>query len=321
MRIRKRDILPFLISLGILGVLLYNTDLQQVVETIQNANSMLILAALVMTFLVMIFRILRWRLFLDAYKLKIKLIDVASSFLASQFLANFTPARVGEASRPYFLKKKYKVSFFNLLPPVIVERFLDLITLLILSVLFFIFYSRFVSGILQAVLLLTFILLIILILIVLKKSVAMRFISLFFRLFSFIKALRKMKPKISKMVSNFFLGVQTLKFARLGPITLITFLTWIFESAILYFSVLALIPGYDFNFMYAIGFISLSMLGGVISSLPGGIGSVEAILFAFFLLIHFSAPLSLSIVLLYRFISFFISTIFFTFFFAREMKL
>ena len=321
MRIRKRDILPFLISFGILGVLLYNTDLQQVVETIQGADLVLLLAALVMTFSVMVSRVVRWKLFLDAYKLKIKPIDIASSFLASQFLANFTPARVGEASRPYFLKKRYKVSFFNLLPPVIVERFLDLITLLILSVLFLLFYSRFVSGILQAVLLLTFALLIALILVVLKKSVALKFVNLFFRLFSFIRAIRKMKPKISKMVSNFFLGVQTMKFARLGPIGFITLLSWIFESAILYFVVLALTGTYDFNFMYAVGFLCLAMLGGVVSSLPGGIGSVEAILFAFFLLIHFSAPLGLSVVLLYRFISFVISTGFFTIFFAREMKL
>jgi len=316
----KRNILPFLISIAILVLLVYNTDMNQVFQIIQNADLLFLLAALLMTFSVMLSRIARWRLFLNAYKFKIKNIDVASSFLASQLLANFTPARLGEASRPYFLKRRYKISFFNLLPSVIVERFLDLIALLILSLLFFIFYSSFVSTILQIVLILTFFLLVLLILVILNKTIALKLMNSFFRILSFVKFVKKLKPKVNDMALNFFKGISSLKFARFGQITLITFLSWIFESAILYFTVLALVSNYQFNFMFAVGFICLSMLGGVISALPGGIGSVEAIIYAFFLLIGFSAPLSLSIVISYRFISFFISNIFFYAFFLREAR-
>jgi len=320
MKVKMRNLIPFLVSLAILAVLVYNTNIGQVAAIIASADMSYILLGIIATVSIMLLRAVRWKMFLDAYRLKIKFIDIASSFLASQFLANFTPGRVGEASRPYFLKKRYKVSFFHLLPPVIVERFLDLIVLLILSAIFFIAYSSFASNVLKVVLVLTAVILIVLILVILKKAVAMKLMGLFFKTFSFIKAVRKLKPKINKIASNFFKGVGTLKFARLGPITAITFLTWILESAILYFSVLALVPGANISFIYAIGFLCLAMLGGVVSSLPGGIGSVEAILFAFFLLMHLSAPLSLSIVILYRFVSFFISTIFFTIFFIREAR-
>ena len=137
---KKRYVISFLISLAILVYLAYQVDISRVGEIISGADMFFVSLAFVGLIASLSLKIVRWGFFLNLYKKKVKPKDVASSLLASLFIANVTPARIGEVSRPYFLKKKYKTSFFEILPSIIIERFLDLIILLIYSVLFLLFF-------------------------------------------------------------------------------------------------------------------------------------------------------------------------------------
>ena len=316
---KKRHIISFAISLVLLLVLFSRVDFSEVSSILSRANPFYISLGAICAFTVLSLRLTRWQVFLDAYKLKIKKFDSASSYLASQFLANLTPARIGEASRAYFLKRRYKTSFFYIIPAVLIERFIDTAVLLLVSLVFFAFFSFFVSTALQLMLLIVSFLLLVFLVVLMDKSLAAWSSKQFFRLFSFIRVVRKVKPDLEKKMENFYKGLSALKSMKSFQIFVLTCLCYVFEGAILYLAALSLSGPY-LPYTFAVGFMALAWIGGALSTLPGGIGSMEAILFTLLLLIGFAAPLALSITILYRFVSFVLAVSFCSIFFFRETR-
>ena len=139
-----------------------------------------------------------------------------------------------------------------------------------------------------------------------------------FLLFGFIPFVKRVGPKVKKMLDNFYKGVGELRSARFVEIIILTLITWLGEATILYLAAVSL--GVQINFVYCVGFYALATLGGVLSSLPGGLGSFEAVVFALLVFIGYPEPISLSIALLYRFLSFGIGISFSAIFFFREIK-
>jgi len=316
---KKRHIISFAISLILLLVLFSRVNFSEVFSILARANSLYIALGALCSFTVLGLRLVRWQIFLDAYKLKINRFDSASSYLASQFLANLTPARIGEASRAYFLKRRYKTSFFYMIPAVLIERFIDTAVLLLISLVFFAFFSFFVSTELKLMLLMVSFLLLALLIIILNKRLAGWSSKQFFRLFSFISLVKKVRPELEKKMENFYKGLVTLKSMKTFQIFVLTCLCYVFEGAILYLAALSLSGPY-LPYTFAVGFMALAWIGGALSTLPGGIGSMETILFALLLLIGFAAPLALSITILYRFVSFVLAVSFCSIFFFREAR-
>lgn len=319
MRIRKRHVISFAISIILLVLLFYKANFSEVISAISKANVTYILFAIICAFTVLGLRLLRWQILLSSYKLKMRRFDVVSSYLASQFLANLTPARVGDVSRPYFLKKRYRTSFFRILPAVVVERFIDAVVLLIISLAFFAFFSFRVSQTFQAMLLLFSLLLLMILIVILKENFALRISNHLLKIFGFVKFVNKLKPEIKRKVGNFYRGLSTIHLTKSFQVLIITFFCYVFEGAILYFAALALL-GSPISFPFAVGFVSLAIIGGAISTLPGGLGSLEAILFALLMLIGFSDSIAFSITILYRFVSFVIIVSFCSLFFFREAR-
>ncbi len=315
---QKKHALSFLISAVLLVFLFSRVDFGKVFEILGTANLLLFLAAVGLTIFRLLIEPLRWKVLLDAYKLKVRLFDVYSSFLASIFVANATPARLGDASRPYFLKKRYKTSFFNVLPAILVERGIDLIVLLVYSTLFLVLFSSMVSPILMAVLLLIFLIIVALVLVFFNRRLSNSLINAFFRIFSFIGYVSKLKPKVRKFVGKFYEGTAILKRANFPAIIIITAAAWFIEALTLFTVASSL--GVNIPLLFCLGFISLGVLGGIVSSLPGGLGSTEIILFSFLVMIGNSEPISLSITLLHRFSTFGICILFTSIFFVREVK-
>ncbi len=318
MQFQKKHALSFLISAALLIFLISRVDFQNVFDILKNANLTIFFIAIFLTIFRLSIEPLRWKILLDAYKIKVRLFDVFSSFLASIFVANATPARLGDASRPYFLKRRYKTSFFNVLPAIIVERSIDLIVLLSYSLLFLVMFSSIVSPIILVVLLLTFFIILILILVLFNKSLSNAMINAFFKLFSFIGYISKLKPRVTKFINKFYEGTIVLKSANFPAIILIMALAWFIEALTLF--IVASSLGVSVPLLFCLGFTSLAVLGGTISSLPGGLGSTEIILFGFFVMLGFSEPISLSITLLHRFATFGICIFFTSIFFIREVK-
>jgi uncharacterized protein (TIRG00374 family) len=321
MKLKKRQIVSFIISLLLLLILFSRADFFQTFSTISKANVFLVLLGIVCSFTILASRLVRWQIFMDIYKLKISRFNLISTYLASQFVANLTPARVGEVTRLYFMKKKCKTSFFYLFPAVLVERFIDIVMLLIIALAFFTLYSFFVSIALQFALLFTSCALVAFLFVILRKNLALWLSNYMLGLFKFIPAVKKLKPQITDKMNKFYNGFSKMKTARIVhflEIFLLTALCYALEGAILYLVALSLSGHLPYSF--AVGFIALAVLGGAISTLPGGLGSFEAILFALLVFNGFAEPLALSITVLYRFISFAIIVLFCSIFFFRETR-
>lgn len=318
MKIKKRYIISSAISIILLAYMLYKADIGAVAKVVSQAKLEFILASFVLCFTDLSCKIYRWKIFLSAYNLKVKPFDIASSFLASLFLANVTPARVGEASRPYFLKKRYNANFFKILPAVLVERFLDMTVLFIFAIIFFAFFSSFFSSVLQVVLIGIAAILVFVLFLLCSKSLMHKFLGFFFRLFGRIGFVKKLQKKVTKMVDDFYAGVKAIKSNKLYKVIVLTFISWTLEAGILWFSAASL--GVNVPFVYCAGVLAIGVLAGILSSLPGGLGSMEAVFFTFFSILGNSEAVSFSIAIMFRFLSFGASVLPSALFFFREIK-
>jgi uncharacterized protein (TIRG00374 family) len=125
----------------LLAVFLRNADLARVWTEMTSARPELLGLALVMTVLMYAVRAERWQYLLEpigptryAVAFRTTVIGFAASFVL--------PARAGEFLRPYLLARREKLPATAAFATVIVERMLDLVSVLILLSVFLIFLER-----------------------------------------------------------------------------------------------------------------------------------------------------------------------------------
>ncbi len=318
---RKRHILSIIVAAAILLYLFTRVDINKTIEVLQNVNQTYIILASIVSIIVLFIRVAVWGLFLEPYRIGVQKSHLVSTFMASQFLANVTPGRVGDLVRPMFLKRWYGTSFFKVLPSLIVERFLDVAILLLFSESLILSYAVGLNQLLTTVATFSIILIAVGLVIIFKKGLlgkALDFTLSLFRSFGWSSRLRR---NIEELVDNFYLGIETLKSARLIEIVGSVFFGWVLYGIILYLSALALVPASQLPSLFAVtGFMALAVLGGTLSSLPGGFGSIDAIVFFLFVASGISEPTSLSIAVVYRFTSYIIPIIFSSIFFYMEVR-
>lgn len=135
MRPRTRTLLICLLTFGLLAFFLRNANMAGVWAETQRARPELLAAAVLVTALTYVLRSLRWRFLLLAIgparfstAFRTTVIGFAASFLL--------PARAGEVIRPYLLARKEGLSATAAFATIILERLLDLVTVLLLFGLF-----------------------------------------------------------------------------------------------------------------------------------------------------------------------------------------
>ena len=119
-----RRMLPGLIvSVILIGVILYFVDLRTTLAAIEAANYGLLLLALFLGVLWLMVRGVIWRTLLRnraSYK------DVFLTLMEGYLLNNFLPFRLGEIGRAFLLSRKTDLKFVEILPTIIIERVTDL---------------------------------------------------------------------------------------------------------------------------------------------------------------------------------------------------
>lgn len=135
MPLRARTILIFLLTLGLLGFFLRNADMTGVWAETRRAPPGMLAIALVVTGLTYLLRALRWQYLLApigttrfSTAFRMTVIGFAASFLL--------PARAGEIIRPYLLARREGLPATATFATVILERLLDLVTVLLLFAVF-----------------------------------------------------------------------------------------------------------------------------------------------------------------------------------------
>ena len=228
----------------------------------------------------------RWHLLLRNAKI---FIPVKDSFLilASGFALTIIPGKVGELVKSQLLKTKFGIARSKTVPIVILEQFYTVIGIVMLSF-FGIWYFElgvYVLGFFTAALVFIFVLL------SSRKA------------FNKIVSLLEKRRFTSKFAEPLLSSYDTIKNGIKGPITLyacgLSMLFWLLEAISVYFILLAF--GVEvIGFIAIISTYTTSIMLGILSFLPIGVGVVEGTLTSFFTMQGIDVSLALTIVIVIR---------------------
>jgi uncharacterized protein (TIRG00374 family) len=131
MRPRARTVLIFLLTIGLLAFFFRKADPAEVWAETRRADPLLLLYAVIVTALTYGVRAWRWQSLLAP--IGPTRYAVAFETTVIGFAANsLIPGRVGEVLRPYLLARREHLNATSAFATIILERFLDLVTVLLL---------------------------------------------------------------------------------------------------------------------------------------------------------------------------------------------
>ena len=286
MKIGNKILIIVIAVIGLYATFLIASDITTVYDKISDFKIEffpIILLLVTSNWFVLFFR---WHLLLRNAKI---FIPVKDSFLilASGFALTIIPGKVGELVKSQLLKTKFGIARSKTVPIVILEQFYTAIGIIMLSF-FGIWYFElgiYVLGIFTAALVFVFVLL------SSRKA------------FNKIVSLLEKRRFTSKFVEPLSSSYDAIKNGIRGPITLyacgLSMLFWLLEAISVYFILLAF--GVEvIGFLAIISTYTTSIMLGILSFLPIGVGVVEGTLTSFFTIHGIEVSLALTIVIVIR---------------------
>jgi uncharacterized membrane protein YbhN (UPF0104 family) len=131
MRSHVRTVIVLALAAALIGVFLYNADLRRVMTDILHARPEWLVFSLATMFVNLSIRSLRWQYLLEP----LGPIGFGSAFKATAVgfaASSVLPARAGEVIRPYFLARHERMSATGAFATIVLERLLDIVTVLAL---------------------------------------------------------------------------------------------------------------------------------------------------------------------------------------------
>ena len=275
-------------------------DIQKIQYNFENININFLPIMISLLIFSIFIRSIIQKILLDQISVKLSIVENFKIFFSGLSMI-FTPGGSGQLIKSYIIHKKYDHSIQKTLPLIFAERFLDLISITFVISITLIFHRSY-------------------------ESFSILFLSLFIIGFvftltrnekylnSFFQKLQKI-PKIGKAIPDttiFISSVHLLhkKIILLKTLCLLIPITFI-DGLISYFGFLSF--DLDIGYFHSIQLFYTSLLLGVFSLIPGGIGIMEASLTSLLIHQNISLPLSTSITLFVRlctiWLAFFIGTI------------
>jgi uncharacterized protein (TIRG00374 family) len=141
MRSHFRTLVVLALVVGLLGVFLHNVDLRGVLAEIVRARPLWLGLSLASMFVNLAIRAVRWQYLLEP----LGVTNFGNAFRATAvgFAASAVlPARAGEVIRPYFLARHERISATGAFATVILERLLDMLTVLVLLAAFVFLFGQ-----------------------------------------------------------------------------------------------------------------------------------------------------------------------------------
>ena len=287
MKFQKSLLLGILGIIAIYAIILIAFDLNIISEKINDFDFQylpFIIPLIPLTWGVLF---LRWNLLLKNSAIDIPLKDNFMIFI-SGFALGVTPGKVGELIKAQLLKNKFNIPRSKTAPLVIVERFYDFFAIAIISLFgILVFeYSIYIFTILA-----------IGIIIFLTITSSEKLFLKFLQKIEKIKFLRNFSSELPKS----FTIIQKSTRGKIFPLSIIlSVIFWILDSIIAYLTLLAF--GIDIiDYFVLMSIYTSSIILGVISFLPLGIGVVEGSMVGFLSLNGIEFPLATVIVVFIRF--------------------
>ena len=292
------------LGIGILAYTLYKVEFANVVSTLQNVRPFYLVLAIFMVVGVVLVRMTRWLLIYD----KLPNRTSAKIYIISKGVGEIAPAGTGELTRAYLARDLHSIPMGTTLAPAAIERVADIVLLLAGSLAFVIFFLDKFTGSDSSLITLwvgiaiaAFILSLSIFLLTNQRLLGLlqkRMERSFTNGPSF---LNKLTNKVDQTIGYFLKALNDM-FARKGTfnkILVTTILIWCMEAITQYLLFLSL--GITLPIMFLWSVISLSIVVGTFSFVPGGLGFREA---TYVLLIGGNQSVALSVILIYRFIAY-----------------
>ena len=123
MKDAKRWLPGALVSVLLIGGILYFVDFRQMAEAFRSANYLILAFALTLSFVWMAVRGIVWRTLLrNRASYKDVFLTVGEGYLMNSFL----PFRLGEIGRAFLISRKSSLQFVEVIPTIVIERAVDL---------------------------------------------------------------------------------------------------------------------------------------------------------------------------------------------------
>ena len=287
MKFQKSLLLGILGIIAIYAIILIAFDVNIISEKINDFDFQYLLFIIPLIPLTWGVLFLRWNLLLKNSAIDIPLKDNFMIFI-SGFALGVTPGKVGELIKAQLLKNKFNIPRSKTAPLVIVERFYDFFAIAIISLFgILVFeYSIYIFTILSVG-----------IIIFLTITSSEKLFLKFLQKIEKIKFLRNFSSELPKS----FTIIQKSTRGKIFPLSIIlSVIFWILDSIIAYLTLLSF--GIDIiDYFVLMSIYTSSIILGVISFLPLGIGVVEGSMVGFLSLNGIEFSLATVIVVFIRF--------------------
>ncbi len=126
------------VSLGLMFYLIAKLDLGTIYQTFTQTNLELLSLSLPFIALMYLIKAIKWQSLLDCINIQIPVKRSLEIILMGNFYGALTPGRAGEVSRAFYLDAENSRS----IPTVVMDRVIDMVCLLVLSVLSIAFFFK-----------------------------------------------------------------------------------------------------------------------------------------------------------------------------------
>lgn len=285
-RLQKPLVLSVVIGIGLYFVAMFLGDYEQTKDTLARVPLHAWLIILGLSLLNYFLRYLRW----DWYIKSLSSIQIPAKLHLSYYVAGFalstTPGKAGESIRSFYLKR-HGIAFNQSISCLFVERLMDLLTIVLLSVLAAYYFESY-----QIFVFITVALIFGMLPVIHSQSVLGMLESLF----------QKLGGKLSQLgvhlVTMLESSAMLLKNQQLYGGLLIGLIAWGAEGVGFWY--LLDVLGQDIDLLMAVSVYGIAVLVGALSFLPGGLGSTELVMGLLLVSLGVDKPVAVAATLICR---------------------
>lgn len=286
---KRYKIAMLAVSLLILLAIVIYANPVVIASHIAQSDYKFIFAGFVVAFITMLLGVLKWKVMLKG----VSLVELFPVQVLGYTISNFTPGKAAEPAKAVLLKIRKGIPVSSSLASIIWERVADVVALILFSILAVTslavgsFFWLSIAGIAFFVIIIT-----------------VSFAVLYSRNFGMklFRLIRKL-PVLKRLPENFMDLFYKVKIGRskLAQCFVIAFVTWAIEGVVLYCALAAF--GIFINPVVLAGIVALSVVIGIASSLPGGLGTTEVVMIFLLGLVGVESSIAATAAIIFRFMT------------------
>jgi len=268
-------IILFCLGLSLLFFLLHHVGFKETIRHISEANPVFLFLGVLSYFIVISIRSFKWFILIRVIDPEVKYRKFLPFYLVNTLIGNTTPFKSGEAVTPFLFKRYLKIPVGRGFFVVILDRFLELMTFVIILILVFFYIlnrgieNGLVLSVFKWLFAVFFLILIFLIIVAVSRKIVLKVVS-FFKKYSFLKRIFEF---IEKELNVFYEALPLFKnkgiYQTVVPLTL---LGWLFDFLAFYFIFSSVFSIYFMDIVVA---QVINVGASLITFIPGGLGVSE----------------------------------------------